>query len=89
MATSFRLSSEHMKRLEYLSNRLGKSKAQVVKEAIDKLYDEHSQRSKRSALDRLLEGGFQPLTVKLDFEARDVAAQRRVIRAKISEKSRG
>jgi predicted DNA-binding protein len=88
MATSFRLPAEHLRRLEYLANRLGKSKAQVVKEAIDLLYERHCQSSKRSALDRLIEGGFQPAAIDLGFDAADKAAQRKVIRAKIAPKGR-
>ncbi len=88
MATSFRLSSEHMKRLEFLATRLGLSKAQVVKESIDKLYEEEIKRSKRTMLDRLSECEFEPIDARLEFDASDEEAQRKIMREKVSKKRR-
>ena len=88
MATSFRLPAEHMGRLNYLAKRLGKSKAQVVRQAIEQYYDEHMQKSQRSALDNLLEGGFQPIPIDLGDLADNEVKQRQVIRAKLTKKSR-
>jgi len=88
MATSFRLNPEHIQKLQYLADRLGKSKAQVVKEAIEMFYDQQAQRSKRSALDLLTDSDFTALDERLECDAADEDGQRRIIRAKISKKNR-
>ncbi|MCC7530895.1 MAG: hypothetical protein IT342_20405 [Candidatus Melainabacteria bacterium] len=88
MATSFRLSSEHMKRLEFLAIRLGVSKAQVIKKSIDKLYEAEIRHSKRTMLDRLSECEFEPVDARLEFDASDEEAQRKIMREKISQKRR-
>ena len=88
MATSFRLPEEHMRRLKSLAKRLGVSKAQVVKQAIDKYYEEQIEKSTRSALDRLIESGFEPVNEELPFSAADEVAQREIIREKLSKKRR-
>lgn len=88
MATSFRLPEEQMRRLDSLAQQLGVSKAQVVIQAIDKYFEDQIGKSKRSALDRLIESGFQPMSAELDFSADDLDAQRKTIRAKITKKKR-
>jgi CHAD domain-containing protein len=88
MATSFRLNPEHMQKLQYLADRLHKSKAQVVKEAIEMFYDAQAKQSKRSALDLLHDARFSPLDERLECDAADEDGQRRIIRAKISKKNR-
>jgi len=77
-----------MKRLEYLATRLNTSKAQVIKQAIDKLYEEESKRSKKSALDILSENNFEPLEIEPLVNAHDEEAQRNLIREKLSKKNR-
>lgn len=77
-----------MKRLEFLATRLGLSRAQVVKKSIDMLYEEEIKHSKRTVMDRLSECEFEPVDVRLDFDACDEDAQRKIVRAKISQKRR-
>jgi hypothetical protein len=88
MPTSFRLPDEHIKRLTYLAERLGTSRAQVVKEAINMLYEEHIRKSGRTALDRLLDSGFEPLDIDLNNITTDKNRQRQVIRERLSKKNR-
>jgi hypothetical protein len=89
MATSFRLPPEQMTRLTLLAKTMGTSKAQVVKQAIDRLYEEQSRRSKRSLLDRLLEGGFEPLAINVPQDlSSNEEKQRRIIREKLAKKNR-
>lgn len=86
MATSFRLPEEQTRRLNRLAKRLGISKAQVVKLAIDKYYELEIGSSKRTAFDRLAESGFQPISSELGFSSEDETAQREIIRAKLASK---
>jgi predicted DNA-binding protein len=88
MATSFRFPPEKMSRLELLAKRLGKSKAQVVLQAIDKLYESELQVSKRSLLDQLQEGGFEPTDADWGDLSSNKQRQRQVIREKLSKKNR-
>lgn len=88
MATSFRLPPEQMKRLNFLAAKLGESKAQIVKQALDKFYEEHMRKSKRSVLDKLLEGGFKPLSLDLGDLSRNEEKQRQAIRERLSKKHR-
>ena len=88
MATSFRLPPEQMKRLNYLAAKLGESKAQVVKEALDRFYEEHVNKSKDSVLDRLKEGGFESLSLDLGDLASNEKKQRQVIREKLKKRNR-
>ncbi|HEY9789409.1 MAG TPA: ribbon-helix-helix protein, CopG family [Candidatus Obscuribacterales bacterium] len=89
MATSFRLPPEDMSKLEQLAKSMGKSKAKVVRQAIEKLYDEQMSRSKHSVLDRLLDGDFHPQPMDLGNLSGDEARQRQVIRDRLKKKHRG
>ncbi|MBX9573859.1 MAG: ribbon-helix-helix domain-containing protein [Candidatus Obscuribacterales bacterium] len=86
MATSFRIPPDQMKKLEQLANALEISKAQVVKDAIDMLYESKMKQSKKSKWDALVEGGFEPISMDLGFEASDIDAQRRIIHERVSKK---
>jgi predicted DNA-binding protein len=89
MATSFRLPPQQMSRLEYLAKRLGISKAQVVKRALDKYYEDQMETSRRSALDKLMDGGdYSPMPFGTGDLAGDELKQRRIIRAKLAKKGR-
>lgn len=88
MATSFRLPQKQLTRLEQLAKLLGTSKAQVVNQAIDKLYEEYMGATAKSAWDVLLEGGFKPVEADLGFNAADEAAQRQVISERVNKKHR-
>lgn len=87
MATSFRFPPEKMNRLELLSKRLGKSKAQVVLQAIDKLYEEELEVSKRSLWDQVQEGGFEPANLDWGDLSTNKQRQKQVIREKLSKKN--
>ena len=87
MATSFRFSAEEMKRLEYLSKKTGKSKAQIVKQAIDSLYEREIQKAKRSLLDCLTEGGFQPTDLDWGDLSTNKDLQRQIIRERLAKKN--
>ena len=88
MATSFRLPLEQMNRLDYLARRKSTSKAQIVKEAIDRLYEQELQKSDGSALDLLIEGGFEPSDLDFMVLASDKEEQRRIIRERLAKKDR-
>ena len=74
--------------MNYLSSCLGKSKAQVLREAVEKLYAQQTQQSTRTVLDRLMEARFKPLNAPLGFNAGDKAARQKLINAKVSKKGR-
>lgn len=86
MGTWVRLSDEHMKRLSFLANRLGKSESQIVEDAIDRLYEEESRCSKRSMLDRLTENNFEALDLSDVVDASDAPTQKSILREVISRK---
>src|ERR1700733_11063487 len=88
MAASFRLPLEQMNRLDYLARRKSTSKAQIVKEAIDRLYEQELQKSDGSALDLLIEGGFEPSDLDFMVLASDKEEQRRIIRERLAKKDR-
>lgn len=86
MATSFRLPAQQVNQLNRLAKRLGVSKAQVVNQAIDRYFEEQFGKSKRSALDRLLDAGFEPIQTRPGDLASDEAKQREIISAKLRKK---
>lgn len=88
MATSFRFTPDETKKLEYLARRLGKPKAQVVKQALNMFYEQETKHPKRSTWDRLIEGGFEPIEVDLGFDCADVDKQRQIIHERITKKYR-
>jgi len=88
MAKAYRIPEKQSQRLERLAEQLGLSQAQVLKLAIDYYYELELGSSKRTALDRLIESGFQPHDGKLELSAEDEAAQTKFIRAKLGNKRR-
>jgi predicted transcriptional regulator len=86
MASSFRIPPEQLKKLEHLASVLQISKVQVVKDAIDMLYESKMKDVKKSKWDALVEGGFEPIEMDYGFDLSDADARRKAIHERLSKK---
>lgn len=88
MVSSFRLSQSDERLLELAAKRSGKSRSQIVREAVQMYCKTLAAQPKRSLYDRLLESDFQPVDGLYPNLSSDKKLQRRLIGESFRKASR-
>ena len=87
MVSSFRLNDEDEKLLNRIAKKTGKSRSQLVREAIQTYCSGLTTQTKRSLYDRLIESGFKPAKSKYTDLSANKDLQRKLIGEKVSKNS--
>lgn len=88
MVSSFRLNDKEEKLLSLLSRRTGKSRSEIVRQAIRNYYLQVNKESQRSSYDRLMESGFTPLDSGIGDLSTNKVKQRKIILERLKKNNR-
>ena len=88
MVSSFRLSDNEERLLDLLSRRTGRSRSEIVRQAIQMYYKKLAEENSRSSYDRLVESGFEALSSGIGDLSYNKEKQRKIILERLKKNHR-